>query len=63
MNTSARPDALREADHVKEHGGNPSADALRQELRPREQTPPRDPRGPCAPEEGAGETFVGGAGI
>jgi hypothetical protein len=63
MRMNASDEVLRETDHVKEHCGNPSVDALRQELRANEQTPPRNPVGPCVPDAGAFETFVGGTGI
>jgi hypothetical protein len=41
----------------------PRGDAAPQEHSPNEQAPPRNPAGPFVPDEGAIETFVGGAGI
>jgi hypothetical protein len=63
MNTSQRPEVLREADQVKEHRGDPSIDAVPQRLCPGEQAPAQDPVGPHVPDEGAFGAFVGGAGI
>jgi hypothetical protein len=63
MDASERSDVLRDADQVKGHRGIPSVDAAPQELCPSEQTPPRNPVGPFAGDEGAFETFVDGSGI
>jgi hypothetical protein len=63
MNTSERPEVLRETDHVQERGDNPGDDSVLKEPRSNGQTPPRNPAGPHVPDEGALETFVGGAGI
>jgi hypothetical protein len=63
MNASERCEVLRVTDHVQEHRGNPSAHTTLHELCSSEQAPPRGPVGPYAPDEGAVETFVGGAGI
>jgi hypothetical protein len=63
MSVSERSEVLRETDHVKEHCGNPGVDTVPPEVCPNGQTPPRNPVGPCGPDAGAFETFVGGAGI
>jgi hypothetical protein len=63
MKESPRPEVLRETDHVQERRGNPGVDSMLQELCSHEQTPPRNPLGPYVPDEGAFESFVGGAGI
>jgi len=63
MNVSARPEALRETNHVQERRGNPGVDTMLQELCSTEQAPPGKPPGPNVPDEGAFETFVGGSGI
>jgi len=63
MNASARPEVLRETGHVQEGRGNPGVDPVLREPYSNEQTPPRDPVGPNAPDDGAFEGFVGGAGI
>ena len=63
MNPSTRSEVLSETDQGKEHCGNPIVDTVQQELCSNEQTPPWDPLGPYVPDEGAFETFVGGAGI
>ena len=63
MNEGARPEVLRETDHVRECRGNPSVDTVLQELSRYEQTSPRNPLGFYVPDEGAFETYFGGAGI
>ena len=63
MNTSARPEVLRETDHVQERRGNPGVDIVLQELCSNEQTPLRNPLGSSVPDEDAFETYVSGAGI
>jgi hypothetical protein len=63
MNPPERPEVLRETAHVQEHRADPSVHTVLQEHRSNRQTPPRNPVGPCVPDEGAIETFVGGAGI
>jgi hypothetical protein len=63
MNEAARPEVLRETDHVRERRGNPGVDTVMQELFCNEQTPPRNPLGSYVPDEGAFETYFGGAGI
>jgi hypothetical protein len=63
MNAPERLEVLPERNHVPEHRGNPSAHTTLHELCSNEQAPPRGPVGPYAPDEGAVETFVGGAGI
>jgi hypothetical protein len=63
MNGSAYSEVLRETDQVKEHRGNPGVDTAPQEVCFNEEAPPRNPVRPCAPDEGAFETFIGGEGI
>ena len=63
VNTSAHPHVLRETDQDKEHRGIPRVDTLPEELCSTGQAPPWNPVGPHIPDEGATETFVGGAGI
>jgi hypothetical protein len=63
MNASERPAVPRETDHVKEHRTTPSAHTAPQEHRSDRQAPPQNPIGPHVLDEGASETFVGGAGI
>jgi hypothetical protein len=63
MNQSTPADALSETDPSRELCGKPRGDAVPQEHSPNEQSPPRNPVGPYVPDEGATETFVGGAGI
>jgi hypothetical protein len=63
MNASARPEVLRETDHVQERRGNPGVDTVLQEFCSNEPTPPRNSPGPYAPDEGTFEIYVGGAGI
>jgi hypothetical protein len=63
MNASARPEDLREMDHVQERRGNPGVDAVPQEPCPNEQTPPLSPPGPSVPDERDFANSVGGAGI
>jgi hypothetical protein len=62
MSPSEHSEALRKTGHVKEHCGNPGVAAVPKEFGPSEQ-PSRTPVGPFTPDEGASETFVGGAGI
>jgi hypothetical protein len=61
MIPSAGTDVLWQTDQVKEHCGNASVDPVLQELCSNEQTAPPNPVGPS--DEGAFETFLGGAGI
>ena len=63
MNASARPEGLRETDHVQERRSNPGVDTAPQKLCSSEQAPPGNPPGPNVPDEDACDTFVGGAGI
>jgi hypothetical protein len=63
MNAPERSEILPERNHVQEHRGSPSAQPTLHELCSDEPAPPRGPVGPDAPDEGAVETFVGGAGI
>jgi hypothetical protein len=63
MNTSERPEVLRDTADVQEHRANPSVRAVPQEHGSGRQTPPRNPAEPYVPDEGAFEGFVGGAGI
>jgi hypothetical protein len=64
MNTSfARIEALRETAYIQERRDNAWADTGLQEIGSDEQTPPRNLAGPFGRDEGAFETFVGGAGI
>jgi hypothetical protein len=63
MNASERSDFLCEIDHVTERSGNSRVGGGSPEPCPNQQTPPQNPFGPWAPDEGAFETFVGGAGI
>jgi hypothetical protein len=63
MNQSTPADALSEADQGMEPRSKPRGDAAPQEHSPNEPDPPRNPAGPLVPDEGAVETFVGGAGI
>jgi hypothetical protein len=63
MNLSTHSDALSEADQCMEPRSKPRGDAAPQEHSPDEQSPPRNPAGPFVPDEGAVDTFVGGAGI
>jgi hypothetical protein len=62
MNTSERYNVLRETDQVKEHGGDPSMDAVPQELCSDEQNSPRKANGPSDLDEGAYDSLAGGAG-
>ena len=63
MNTSERPEASRETDHVRERRATPSAHTAPQEHRSERRAFPRNAAAPHAPDEGAFETYVGGAGI
>jgi len=63
MNTSERSEVPRETAHVQEARGTPGVDTVPQRSCPNEQIPPRNPVGPHVPDEGAFESFVGGAGI
>ena len=63
MNTSALSEVLSETDQGKEHRGNPGVDTVPKKSCPNEQIPPRNPAGPYVPDEGAFESFAGGAGI
>jgi hypothetical protein len=63
MNATARSEVLSETDQVNHRRGNPGVDTVPQEDCPTEQTLPRNPAAPYAPDEGAFETFAGGAGI
>jgi hypothetical protein len=63
MNAPARPEGSRQTDHVQERGGNPGVDTVPQEPRSDEQAPPWGAPESNVPDEGAFETFVGGAGI
>ena len=63
MNTSARSEVLSETDQVKEHCDNPGVDTLPQRSCLNEQISPRNPVEPSVPDEGAFESFGGGAGI
>jgi hypothetical protein len=63
MNTPQRSEALRETDHAQEHRPNPGVHTLLPDKGSETQPPPRNPVEPYVPDEGAFETFVGGAGI
>jgi hypothetical protein len=63
MNTSTRSEVPSDADSDKVRHANPRDQFVLQELCSNEQTPPRNPLGSHVPDEGAFETFVGGAGI
>ena len=63
MNVSARPEALRETNHVQERRGNPGVDTMLQELCSSEQAPPWNAPGANVPDKGAFETFISRAGI
>jgi hypothetical protein len=63
MNASERCDVLRVTDQVMEHGGDPSRDTVPQELCSGEPTQPWEANGQSGLDEGAYESFVGGAGI
>jgi hypothetical protein len=60
MNASARPEVLRETDHVQENRSNPSVDVVPHERCSNEPVPPRGPVGPDAPGGGAFEALGGG---
>jgi hypothetical protein len=62
MNAPARPAVPRQTDPTQERG-NPGDDPVPHEPYSDGHIPPWDPSGPNAPDEGAFETFVGGAGI
>jgi hypothetical protein len=62
MNGSACSEVLRGTDQVKDHRGNPGVDPV-PEVCLDQEAPPRNPVRPCAPDEGAFETFIGGEGI
>jgi hypothetical protein len=63
MDTSERPEVLRETSHVTGNLGKTGADAMPRGPRSNEWTPPHDPAGPTVPDEGAFDSFVDGSGI
>jgi hypothetical protein len=63
MNASERSEDRRETDQAQEHCATPMVHPVPQEHHSDRQTPPGNPVGPHVPDEGAFETFVGGAGI
>jgi hypothetical protein len=63
MNAFERSEVRWEIDQVTGRDGNPSVGGGPPEPCSSEQTPPRNPLGSWVPDEGAFETFVGGAGI
>ena len=63
MNAPEHSEVPRETDHAREPRANATVHTVPQEHHSGQQTPPRDPAGPHVPDEGAFETFVGGAGI
>jgi hypothetical protein len=63
MNPSVSPEVLRDMGRAQEPRGNPGVGTAPQEHRSNGQTPPRNPGEPSAPDGGAFETFVDGAGI
>jgi hypothetical protein len=63
MNASERPAVPREADHLQERRATPSAHTVTQGHRSNRRTLPQNPVGPHVPDEGAPETFIGGARI
>jgi len=63
MNAAEHSEGLRETDHDQEHRAAPSAHTGPPDHLSDRPTPPRNPVGPHVPDEGALETFVGGAGI
>jgi hypothetical protein len=63
MNAPERSEAQRETDHAQEHRATPPVHAAPPGTRPNGQPAPRAPIGLHVPDEGAFETFVGGAGI
>jgi hypothetical protein len=63
MNAPKRSEVLREMDPVREHRAHPGVHTVPREHRSDGQTPPRNPGGTYAPDEGTFETFADGAGI
>jgi hypothetical protein len=63
MNPSVSSEALRDWDQVQEHRADPDIDLVPQGQCSNGQSPPRNPGKPSVPDEGAFQTFVGGAGI
>jgi hypothetical protein len=63
MDTSARREDLVETDRAQKRLDNPRSTPLPEEVGPTRQPPPQDQVLPDAVREGAGESFVHGAGI
>jgi hypothetical protein len=63
MSTPKRFETRTETGQIKEHSVNPKDDTVAAKICVDEQTSPRNPAGPNVPDEGAFETFGGGAGI
>ena len=63
MNPSKRFETRRETGQAKQHNRVPKVETVPPKVCFDEQTPPRKPAEPHAPDDGAFETFVDGAGI